>query len=271
MRGLLIIVFLLKAYTLLHAQNPGYLGKKISIEINGLFSISNANRAFNSVRSSTDESKAKRILKDRKYSFRTEIHFDYSITRRLSLGVFGSVSQHKFTYNNFSVLMGEQGDGVTGRYKTFISNEDIYMMMVKEAGLSLRVYGKKHISPVGFYNEFRIGVIQSVLSKSVDGIMTESSLSIIVNDLSYEYTVPNRPFNFLKIGYSLGRKIVFKHGFYLNLSASLNLVLGRYKFKGRGELDKTSWYYHYNMGYTERKFLFKDNFFQYKAGFGLIF
>jgi len=288
------LTFLFVSVTYSQKENLGYLGKKATVEFNlgtsyGL-STDLANNAH----------KNDRIFRP---NFHPELTLAYTVKRNVDIGFKVGYDRVKVRFDNeleFSNVDPFYNPDLS-TYNQYGDNSNSYFQLVNRDNVGrsfnyqffVRLYSKKYIAPVGFYQQVSIGINRlSFKYNEIEGYMSSQSLhsrnseEFVNNSIGDPTVIKMRKFNMFAFSYLLGNKKIYKNGFYSNIGIELNLF-GKRELSGEKKLwqylpvfdlfytyeepNINSDSYHYQYPKQLAKSIQRSQLIEFKIGIGKIF
>ncbi len=207
MRKIILILLLLFVgeQQTISAQVPGYQGKRFSAGYNASTFFYITPEGWNGNISD--------ILSGTRLSYKTELHVNYVLSRKVSAGFSYYFAKQKayFTHNyvdNVGYLV-PKNDYVLCRLNIFEFN--------------MKFFRKNFIAPAGFYHQLSIGIVKYSLGEKNNELTLSNQMNsgapvIIEGDKD--------PYSCVKLGYSIGKTNPIGHNFYLNTAFGINFFRG---------------------------------------------
>lgn len=243
-----------------HAQAPGYLGKRFSVDgdVNLLLRMGAASlnhkkrRAFvYDANSQTYESKLVDNPKRKyfKFNLNSGVSLNYTISRKAEASL------------NFNFI---RGNVIFPSSSEFSTKKGAVPYFTREASVNLRFYRRNFIAPIGKY--IIVGFGRSISSSLKDGYVVQYLERKTINNQTveeYKEAVSHFTIKLNKLTIGFGEKRTFKK-FFVKYEFQYNnyflFRLLRYRYIGKG-----------SSFYVFRKNLNYDNFINLKVGIGMMF
>lgn len=265
-----------------HAQKvKGFLGKRVTAEFNSGLTYFLTTPVHNDAY-------------DKSRKLRANLHPDFSIAytigKTTDIGFRVGYDQVKMKLPHQIIYEGSTNLYYANLEPAFSGTENSYQIINREnMGRSfnyqvfIRLYNKKYIAPVGFYQQISLGVNRYSLKESrIEafywyGTMSEEENEEFVNSTSQEPVfIDIDRYNILAFSYFLGNKKTFSNGVYINSGFELNVSFLSFFRKqesssGATEASRRSQEYHYQIPNLLAKEIQISQLFEYKIGLGIIF
>lgn len=244
-KSFVILIATLAAFSL-HAQVPGYMGKKFSVGINAssFFHFSDYSGGL------TD------LITSPKFSYKTELALTYTVGRRVSLGgSFYYATQKYDTPGGGGFLINHFGGGYT-------TKEDYIRCRLMIYEFNVKIFRRNFLAPIGPYHQIGIAMVQYKAVSPGDTLALYNAESpsqvIAVVDTDDKYSGAKLSYH---IGYAAP---IFKNCFF-NFAFGYNFFRGGDTAKIKRGADTNN----FVIGTLNRD-LRRYNNFEFKLGFSYL-
>lgn len=298
---IIISLFLILGFgeTSMIAQTNGYMGKRLSVELNTGVSYYLTYTIDQKDISIHDE-----YYKEHK-RFRWDLHPDlsiaYTVGRRTDLGIRIGYDPVKVKLPHYLDFSSEGNNfAYTAELEPYLTGENASYFQLKDRenkGMTynlqffIRRYTKKHVAPIGLFTQFSVGYTQFKYRDSEiegyfsEGFLTEAQNKTYVNNQEGNPIVFKlESYKMFALSYFVGNKRIFDNGIYLNTGIEFNLFIrskamlknGRLlkefsPFDSYSDLDQNTYNYHYYLPKLLSDEIIRSQFFEVKIGLGKVF